>query len=85
RIVINYHLGALGSIYSLLYGENFVKNNTQLFYPRVPVRGAKKKRPSTMVFFFLTFPAMVKISLALPFTATDKVLVPLGSDPSEAR
>ena len=80
RIVANYHLGTLGSICFLLCGENFGKNNSQLFLFSFPSSGSQKERDHhTMVSFCLVLLAMAKISTALPSTATDVVLVPLGS------
>ena len=44
RIVANYHLGTLGSICSLLCGENFGKNNSQLFLSSFPSSGSHLHR-----------------------------------------
>ena len=47
RIVANYHLGTLNSVLSLLCGENFGKNNSQLFLSSFPSSGSHKRKART--------------------------------------
>ena len=44
---------------SLLCGENFGKNNTQLFLLSFPVRESQEKRPFENVFFSIQFEGLV--------------------------